>query len=354
MRRIGLVILVAIAFCGAAAPVLAPHDASQTFRDFAFAPPMRPRLFDAEGRWRGLHVLSLRLESRLDRRYAADAGVVPLRFFVRGRLAGVADESRGPWLPLGGDSNGRDLLARLLFGARTSVAVALLATLIAIVLGAALGGIAGYAGGPLDTGLMWLAELVLVLPAVYVVLALRAALPLVLPAWTIFLLMGGIFGLVGWPWVARGVRGIVAAERGRDYVVAARSIGAGHARVLLRHLLPACRPFLASQAVVLIPAFIVAEATLSFIGLGFPDSVPSWGSMLMDAADVSAIRQFPWVLAPALAIFAVTLGANLLVEKPPVPPLDVPSEHDRTGRAARAGLREQGDLILAERRRMKR
>ena len=167
---------------------------------------------------------------------------------------------------------------------------------------------------------MWLAELVLVLPAVYVVLALRAALPLVLPASAIFLLMSGIFGLVGWPWVARGVRGIVAAERSRDYAVAARSLGASHLRVLFRHLLPACRPFLAMQAVVLVPAFIVAEATLSFVGLGFPDAVPSWGSMLMDAADVSAIRQFPWVLAPAFAIFAVTLGANLAAEEPPVPP----------------------------------
>lgn len=324
MRAAGLVILAAIAICGAAAPVLAPHDASQVFRDFAFAPPMRPRVFDGNGRWRGPHVLPLRLENRLDRRYVVEPMPVSLRVFVRGRLAGAEDESRGPWLPLGADSNGRDLLARLLYGTRTSLALALFAALVAIVLGAALGGIAGYAGGWVDTGLMWLSELVLVLPAVYVVLALRAALPLVLPGWAIFLLMAGIFGLVGWPWVARGVRGIVAAERARDYVVAARSLGAGHGRVLFRHLLPACRPFLAMQAVVLIPAFIVAEATLSFVGLGFPDSVPSWGSMLMDAADVSAIRQFPWVLAPALAIFAVTLGANLLVEKPPVPPLDRP------------------------------
>jgi len=284
----------------------------------------RPRLVDADGHWRGPHMVPLHLESRLERRYREEEPPVRLGLFVRGRIAGATDESRGPWLPLGADSSGRDLLARLLYGARTSLAVALLATLAAIVLGGVLGGVAGYAGGGVDTALMWLAELVLVLPAVYVVLALRSALPLVLPPWAIFLLMSGIFGLVGWPWVARGVRGIVAAERSRDYAVAARSLGASHARVLFRHLLPACRPFLAMQAVVLVPAFIVAEATLSFVGLGFPDSVPSWGSMLMDAADVSAIRQFPWVLAPAFGIFAVTLGANLVVEKPPVPPLDQP------------------------------
>jgi peptide/nickel transport system permease protein len=322
MRRAGLAVLVAMALAGAAAPFLAPHGAVESFRDFAFAPPMRLHLFDAEGRWRGPHVLPLRLESRIERRFGEERQPVPVALFVRGHLAGAIDESRGPWLALGADSSGRDVLARLLYGTRTSLAVALLATFVALLIGSLVGGVAGYAGRSLDTALMWLAELVLVLPAVYVVLTLRAALPLVLPAWAIFLLMSGIFGAVGWPWVARGVRGIVAAERTRDYAVAARSLGAGHVRVLLRHLLPACRSFLAMQAVVLVPAFIVAEATLSFVGLGFPDTVPSWGSMLMEAADVSAIRQFPWVLAPAFAIFAVTLGANLVAEEPPVPPLD--------------------------------
>jgi peptide/nickel transport system permease protein len=322
MRALGIAILAAVAIGGLAAPFLAPHDPAQAFRDFAFAPPMRPRMMGGDGRWLGPHFLPLRLENRLERIYSADRPEVRLGLLVGGRLVGAADESRGPWLALGADGNGRDLLARLLYGTRTSVAVALLATLVALALGTLVGGVSGYAGGPVDSILMWVAELVLVLPAVYVVLALRAALPLVLPGWAIFLLMAGIFGGVGWPWVARGVRGIVAVERTRDYAAAARSLGASHARVLFRHLLPACGPFLASQWVVLVPAFILAEATLSFVGLGFPDSVPSWGSMLMEAADVSAIRQFPWVLAPAAAIFAVTLGANLVLDVPPVPPSD--------------------------------
>lgn len=323
MRLLGVGILTAVLLAGLGAPLIAPHDPARSFRGFLCAPPMRPRLVDADGRWRGPFVYPLRLESRLERRYVEDrVHPVALALFANGRLAGIEDESRGPWLLLGSDSAGRDLFARLLYGARTSMAVALLAALCALVLGAAIGGLAGYAGGLLDGGLMWLAELVLVLPAVYVVLALRAALPLVLPPWVIFLLMAGIFGLVGWPWVARGVRGIVAAERTRDYAAAARSVGGGHRRLLLRHLLPACRPFLAGQVVLLVPAFILAEATLSFVGLGFPDTVSSWGSMLVDAGDVSAIRQFPWMLAPALAIFAVTLGANLILDTPPLPPRD--------------------------------
>lgn len=323
MKRLGGLLLAIVLLGAAAAPVLAPHDPAHAFRSHPFAPPMRPHVIDDEGRWHLPFAHPVRMVDRLERRYEEDrTSRLPLALFVNGRLAGASDESRGPWLPLGADSAGRDLLARLLFGARTSVAIALLAALLAVAVGALLGGVAGYAGGVADALLMRASELVLVLPAVYIVLALRAALPLVLPPWSIFLLMSGIFALVGWPWVARGVRGIVAVERTRDYAAAARALGAGHARVLFRHLLPACRGFLATQTVLLVPAFILAEATLSFVGLGFPETVPSWGTMLMDAADVSVIRQFPWTLAPAAGIFAVTLGANLLLDTPPVPPAD--------------------------------
>jgi peptide/nickel transport system permease protein len=136
----------------------------------------------------------------------------------------------------------------------------------------------------------------------------------------VFLLMAGIFALVGWPWVARAVRGVIAAESDQDYAVAARSLGAGPGRVLFVHLLPACRGLLAAQAVLLIPGFVLAEATLSYLGLGFPSHVASWGSMLQDAANVSVIARFPWMLLPAVAIFAVTLGVNLLLEEARRPP----------------------------------
>jgi peptide/nickel transport system permease protein len=157
------------------------------------------------------------------------------------------------------------------------------------------------------------ADFVVVLPVLYVVLVLRAVLPLVLPVATVALIMVVIFSLVGWPFVARGVRAIVAAEREREYVVAARSLGAGPLRVLAFHLLPACAGYLAVQATLLLPAFILAEATLSYVGLGFPDAAASWGSMLTEAADVNVIARFPWTLAPAAAIFAVTLAANVML-----------------------------------------
>ncbi len=317
MRSLGAALFALVLLAALAAPVLAPNDPGQTFRAYLYAPPMRPRLVTADGRWQRPFVHPLRLVSRLEQRYEEDVSqAVPLTFFSRGKLARLADESRGPWLPLGADREGRDLLARLLFGARTSLGVATLATLAALLLGVLAGGVAGYRGGIVDEGIMRVAEFVLVLPAVYVVLALRAALPLVLPSWAVFSLMAAIFALVGWPWVARAVRAVVAVERTREYAAAAVSLGAGHARVLFGHLLPACRGQIGAQAILLLPSFILAEATLSYVGLGFPDTVPSWGSMLHEASNVNAMADFPWTLAPAAAIFAVTLAANLLVEKP--------------------------------------
>jgi peptide/nickel transport system permease protein len=151
----------------------------------------------------------------------------------------------------------------------------------------------------------------------YVVLSLRAALPLVLSTGQIFALVAGILALVGWPIVARGVRAIVAAERERDYAQAARSLGMGPARLLVRHLLPAARGFVATQATLLVAAFILAEATLSYVGLGFPDPAVSWGSMLQEASNVAAIADAPWTLAPAAAIFVFVLGVNLIVQHRP-------------------------------------
>ena len=117
---------------------------------------------------------------------------------------------------------------------------------------------------------------------------------------------------VGWPFVAKGVRAIVAAERDREYVQAAQSLGASPARILVHHLIPACAGYLIVQATLLLPAFIIAEATLSFVGLGFPDPVASWGTMLAETANIGSVARFPWTLAPAAAIFLVVLGTNLL------------------------------------------
>jgi peptide/nickel transport system permease protein len=256
----------------------------------------------------------VRLVYRLEKNYEEDPGArAPLPWFSSGQDA--------PVFLLGADSFGRDVLSRLLSGARVSIGLALVSTLGAIALGALAGAWAGFRGGWVDEALMRTADFVQVLPVIYVLLVLRAVMPLVLPASTVFVLMGAIFAAVGAPIVARGVRGVVSSEREREYVLAAQSLGASDGRVLLRHLLPACGGYLLVQATLLLPAFILAEATLSYVGLGFPDTVPTWGTMLIEAANLGALTRFPWTLAPAAAIFLVVFAANALVQAPGAAPV---------------------------------
>jgi peptide/nickel transport system permease protein len=171
------------------------------------------------------------------------------------------------------------------------------------------------AGGALDAGLMRTAELVLVLPVLYVVLAARAVLPLVLEPATVFLLVTSVLAELGWPAVARGVRAIVATEATRDYAMAARAAGAGPMRLVTRHLLPATYGFLRAQTLLLVPAAILAETTLSFVGLGFEADRPSWGTLLQEASDVRVIADAPWLLSAAAAVVIVVLGINLLTAR---------------------------------------
>jgi len=207
------------------------------------------------------------------------------------------------------------VFARLVFGARVSLGLAIAAALGAMLIGVSIGGAAGYVGGMLDEILMRIADFVMVLPAIYVVLALRSVLPLVLSAAEVFTLLVVIFAVVGAPFIARGVRAVVRSERRLEYAAAAQALGAGDMRLLVRHLLPAARGFISVQITLLVPAFIVAEATLSYVGLGFPDQVASWGTMLHDASsNIRVFADFPWLLSPAAAMFLVVLGVNLVMQ----------------------------------------
>jgi peptide/nickel transport system permease protein len=299
IRRTGI-FLAALTIFAVVAPWLAPYEASEAFRDFLHAPPMRPHL---EGLAPVVHPLVL--ADRLEQRFEPDRSRTV-------NLPWIERDDTAPVFLFGADDFGRDVLSRLLYGARTSIGLSLVATLGAVLIGALAGAWAGYRGGWVDDAIMRVADFVLVLPVIYVVLVLRAVLPLVLPASTVFILVVWIFVAVGWPFVAKGVRAIVAVERRREYVQAAQSLGASPFRILTVHLIPACAGHLLVQATLLLPAFILAEATLSYIGLGFPDPVASWGTMLAGAGNYNAVARFPWTLAPAIAIFAIVLLTNLL------------------------------------------
>ncbi|MBA3885629.1 MAG: ABC transporter permease subunit, partial [Acidobacteria bacterium] len=247
-RTMGAVLFAVVALTTLAAPWLAPHHPSRQFTDMVHAPPSLPRIVDDAGRFRAPFVYPLHLVNRLERRYEQDrTRMLPLRVGQEG----FVDPAEGVWLFLGGDALGRDVFSRILLGARASLGVAALATALALVLGALVGGVAGFAGGRADDALMRLTDFVLVLPVIYVMLTLRAVMPLVLSPAQVFWIMTGVFALAGWPYPARGVRALLAAERRKEYAEAARAIGASPLRILLRHLLPATRGFLAVQATLL-------------------------------------------------------------------------------------------------------
>jgi peptide/nickel transport system permease protein len=309
--RLGALLLVLIAVIALSAGALAPNDPTRQFPDYEYAPPMRPHVVDDDGAWHWPFAYPVRLVDRLERRYVEDRSRrIPLAFRPGLR---AADDSAGPWLLLGGDDVGRDVFARLLGGARLSLGLAVFAAAGALGLGSFVGALSGFAGGRLDELLMRTADFVMVLPAVYVVLALRSVMPLVLSTTRVFWTMAGVLALAGWPYCARGVRAIVAAERRKEYAESAMAAGAGRMRILLRHLLPATRGFLAVQGTLLLPAFILAEATLSFVGLGFAEPTASWGLMLHAAARTSALSDAPWLLAPAAAIVISVLAVHLAV-----------------------------------------
>jgi len=309
VKTVGSLLLTVIIGAAICAPIVAPYPEDRQFAGLLNAPPTRVHLIDDGGSVHRPFVYPLRVTNQLEQKYDEDRSArVPLTWFAGDRVVSSSDDARMPLLLLGADSFGRDVFSRLLYGARLSLAVAAASAAGALLLGAIVGGLAGYAGGVLDDLLMRSSDFIIVLPAMYVALALRSAMKLVLPPFQVFALLSGIFAVVGAPFLARGVRAIVRSEKRLDYATAAASLGASHARLLVRHLLPATRGFLSVELTLLIPAFIVAEATLSYVGLGFPDPVASWGTMLQDARSIRTFTDFPWLLSPAAAMFLLVLG----------------------------------------------
>jgi peptide/nickel transport system permease protein len=190
----------------------------------------------------------------------------------------------------------------------------LLAAVLSLGLGLALGTAAGFHGGWLDQILMRGGELVMALPWLYLLLAVRAFLPLHITTVQAFFLLVVIIGGVGWVRPARLIRGVVLSARERGFVLAARGFGASDAYLIRRHILPLTLGVVLTQATVLIPQYILAEVALSFLGLGVGEPVPSWGNMLAEAQQYHALVAHRWMLAPGLAIIPVLLGYLLLAD----------------------------------------
>jgi peptide/nickel transport system permease protein len=307
---------------------LAPYDVAQQNRELPFAPPSHIHFADAQGNFH-LRPSVCALEDRPGAfgEYSENRDrCLPVRFLVRSapyqlfgllksdlHLFGVISPVR--IFLMGTDAYGRDVFSRFLYGGQISLFAGILATLLSLLLGTVLGTVAGYYGGWLDAIIMRGAELFLALPWLYLLFALRAFLPLSLNATEAFLLLIGVIGLVGWARPARLIRGVVLSSRERHYVLAARLFGGSDTYLVRRHILSDVQNIILTQAVLLVPQYVLAEVTLSFLGLGVAEPAPTWGNMLSALQQYSVLVSYWWMLLPGLALVPVFLGYLLLASE---------------------------------------
>ena len=308
------------------APFIAPYTQEEMDRQKYFHPPQSLHWIHGDGHFSVRpFVRNTRLADRETFQYEEDlSSELPVRFFVRGydyylfslipsdrHLFGV--DPPGRIVLFGTDSFGRDVLSRLLYGAQISLTVGLVGIAISFTLGLLLGGVAGYFGGFADTIIMRITELLLSIPSLYLIIALRAIFPVDLPSRQIYLGIVGILAFIGWAGLARVIRGLVLSMRKSDFVAAAEALGFGRLRIIARHVLPNTMSYVIVAATLSIPGYILGEVVLSFLGVGVQEPSASWGNMLNQARSIRALTSFPWLLlVPGTAIFLTVMAFNFL------------------------------------------
>ncbi|TVQ56312.1 MAG: ABC transporter permease [Rhodobacteraceae bacterium] len=318
-----LAIYLALPFIG----FLAPYGATDRDDERIFAAPQAVRLLH-EGRFVGPFVYprvetfdmgAFRMVSEEDRTRPQ-----PLRFFTTcgapHRFLGLVETSfrvicppeGGSFNLLGADRLGRDIHSRIMWGAQISLTVGLIGVAVSFAIGLVLGGVAGYFGGLTDAAVSRAIEVVRSLPELPIWLALSAAIP---PGWgpvTVFFMISIILGVLDWPGLARAVRSKFLALREEDYVRAAELMGASPKRIIAVHMMPNFMSHLVASCTLAVPSMILGETALSFLGLGIRAPAVSWGLMLNDALDLTAVEIYPWLLAPLAPVMMVVLAYSFL------------------------------------------
>ncbi|MFZ4658074.1 MAG: ABC transporter permease [Caldilineaceae bacterium] len=327
---VSAVIVLLLYLVAAFAEVVAPYDPEETFAKYKLVPPTPIHFFDEAGNWQGPFVYQIKRDrdpETLRSIYTEDKSVIyPIQFWVEGseyklwgiwpmktRLFGldVEHSEQGIFL-LGGDRLGRDLFSRLCYGARISLTIGLVSVIISLVLGIFLGGISGYYGGAVDNTVQRLIEFIRSVPEIPLVMGLAAALPADWPVVRLYFGVTVVLSFIGWTGLARVVRGRFLSLREEDFVMAARLSGASEQRIIFRHMLPSFLSHIIASLTLAIPAIILSETGLSFIGLGLRAPAISWGVLLQEAQNVRSMALAPWVLTPGIAVVITVLAFNFL------------------------------------------
>jgi len=305
------------------AGLLAPYTLSTRFAKYIHMPPQRVHFFN-DGKFQPfVYDVTLEIDENLRKIYEPDlTKKVPLQFFAHGepyKLFGLIEtdihlfQAPGAIVSLlGTDRQGRDMFSRVLYGSQVSLTIGLLGVLLSLSFGTVLGVASGYYGGWVDDLIQRLIELVRSFPAIPLWMALSAAVPPHWPPLRTYFVVTLILSVIGWTWLARQLRGKVLALRNEDFVLAAKLAGASDARIIFRHLVPATFGHIIVVSTLAMPAMILAETALSFLGLGLRPPITSWGVLLKEVQNIQSIALYPWVFTPAAAIAIAILAFNFL------------------------------------------
>lgn len=312
------------------AEFLAPFPVDKYEARYTYAPPQGIHFFvdTEEGRKFQPHVNDYKVEIdpvALRRTFVVDPEtIIPVRFFSTGEpykilglipwdvhLVGPVDKSQPMYL-LGADRLGRDVFSRLIHGTRISMSIGLLGVTLSLVLGILLGGLSGYYGGTIDNIIQRVIEFLRSIPSIPLWLGLAAAMP---PDWSpirTYFAITVILSILGWTGLARVVRGRFLSLREEDFVMAAKLDGTSEISIILRYMLPSFLSHIIASITLAIPGMILAETSLSFLGLGLRPPVVSWGVLLKEAQNVRAVATAPWLLLAALPVIVTVLVLNFL------------------------------------------
>ena len=321
----GGIILIILYILGLFCEFFAPYDPNMLSAQYVYAPPQWIHFF-RNGRLTRPYVLGYKFErdpETLRRIFKTNPEQIhPIYFFVRGNrykfwglwetdihLMGVKE---GTMFLFGTDRLGRDVLSRILYGARISTTIGLIGVFLSLLLGIIIGGISGYHGGGLDNFIQRSIEFLRSIPTIPLWMALAAALPRDWSQIKIYFGITLILSLIGWTGLARVVRSKFLSLKEEDFVVAAKLAGASEARIIFQHMLPSLTSHLIATVTLAIPGMILGETGLSFLGLGLRSPTISWGVLLQEAQNVRTVALFPWLLLPGFFVIVTVLCFNFM------------------------------------------